>query len=237
MRMSEQQNSPRVNVPHLLEIVDGFKTVARLSRQNIAGMTFGPSMTEDKARAEVFETCAADVEDCFETVDTLPRTPDRHEMDQWLTDDGWLDGLVGQMNALADDKDRELVVIAALRAGVHHIERLRGEVEQLEQSRCSCGDLALQVKRHGKALESSCLVHEWDLVNELFPPTEGLADKPQKALQQKFVDELRPIMDPVLKMLVDLAAEPAGFDIEHVSGVLSKVLGEAFAIGWREGQE
>lgn len=54
--------------------------------------------------------------------------------------------------------------------------------------------------------------------------------------EEKFADEMAPIMDPMLKMIVELAAEPIKLDTKHVCGVLSKALGEAFAIGWREGQ-
>lgn len=40
------------------------------------------------------------------------------------------------------------------------------DIDKMDDPECSCLDLIWQVMRTGKALDSSCLKHEWQLVNK-----------------------------------------------------------------------
>lgn len=52
-------------------------------------------------------------------------------------------------------------------------DQLKLQLEELEKEMsCVCTELMLQVHNHGRALESSCEVHGWDLVNQVFPGDE-----------------------------------------------------------------
>ena len=50
------------------------------------------------------------------------------------------------------------------------VKRLVAWVRELEnEPTCACIDLVMQVQKHGHALESSCEIHQWDLVNQVCP--------------------------------------------------------------------